>query len=307
LKHRLFREKGYDPKDVALINIKETCLLPFKDHPETGMELATGLIRSGLWQLRENRDFSLRKKDPKPQALILGATKAGLAAAKGLRHQISSVAVVDDRKVERKIRLELQACGIEIICPVRPVRLEGQKGEFTLVFEKKGSEVKLSHQKMAAGIVILGRNEFIKIPYRRDPFVRDLHNRGITKAFGTLETRIPGVYMASWSQVRRVPEEILGMAAACEGLEGSLRKGDSFDDLLAYVDPELCRGCGRCADICPEGAAHLEEISRGVAASWIDPEVCTRCGNCMAECPTGAINMPEADQDYFEGAIDVFL
>ena len=76
---------------------------------------------------------------------------------------------------------------------------------------------------------------------------------------------------------------------------------------MAYVDPELCRGCSRCADICPEGAAHLEEISRGVAASWINPVVCTRCGNCLAECPTGAINMPESDQDFFEKVIDVIL
>jgi ferredoxin len=113
--------------------------------------------------------------------------------------------------------------------------------------------------------------------------------------------------MASWSQVRNVPEEMLGKAAAGEGLETILRKWESFDDLVAYVDPALCRGCGRCADICPEGAAHLEEISRGVAASWINPEVCTRCGNCMAECPTGAIFMPESDQEYFEKVIDVLL
>jgi heterodisulfide reductase subunit A-like polyferredoxin len=292
---------------MAFINIKETCLLPFKDHSERGMNLATGLIRSGLWQLRENREISLSKKETIPQALILGATEAGLAAAKGLRQQISSVTMIDDRKVDKKTRLELQENGIHVICPVRPVQLEGQKGEFTLVLENKASEGNSSFQKMAAGIVILGRNEFKGIPYQRDPFVRDLHNKGITRAFATLETSIPGVYMASWSQVRKVPDEILGKAAASEGLEAILRKGESFDDLVAYVDPALCRGCGRCADICPEGAAHLEEISRGVAASWINPEVCTRCGNCMAECPTGAIFMPEADQEYFQRVIDVFL
>ncbi len=307
LKHRLFREKGYDPKDMAFINIKETCLLPFKDHPERGMNLATGLIRSGLCQLRGSRELSLRKKDPEPQALILGATEAGLAAAKGLRQQISSVALVDEQKVDKKTRLELQAYGIDVVCPVRPVRLEGQKGEFTLVLENKASEVKPSYQKIRAGIVILGRNEFKRIPYQRDPFVRDFHHKGMLRAFGTLETSIPGVYMPSWSQVRNVPEEILGKAAASEGLEAILRKWESFDDLVAYVDSELCRGCSRCADICPEGAAHLEEISRGVAASWINPEVCTRCGNCLAECPTGAISMPESDQEYFEKVIDVFL
>ncbi len=306
LKHRLFREQGYDPKDVALINIKETCLLPFKDHPEEGMDVAFGLIRSGLWQLKGHRELSLRKAAPKPQALILGATEAGTAAAKGLRQQISSVAVVDDQKVEKKILSELEEHGIDLISPVRPVRLEGQRGAFTLVLEDKVSDANPHYRKIPAGIIVLGRGQFRNIPYQRDPFVRDSH-RGIPRAFGTLETSVPGVYMASWSQVRKVPEEAFGKAAASEGLEGSFRKGDSFDDLVAYVDPELCRGCSRCADICPEGAAHLEEISRGVAASWINPVVCTRCGNCLAECPTGAINMPESDQDFFEKVIDVIL
>jgi NADPH-dependent glutamate synthase beta subunit-like oxidoreductase len=158
LKHRLFREEGYDPRDMALINIKETCLLPLKDHPEEGMNLGAGLIRSGLWQLRERREMSLRKKETKPQALILGATEAGLAAAKGLRQQIPSVTVVDDRKAEKKTRSELQEYGIHVISPVTPVRLEGQQGEFTLVLEKKASELKPSYQKMWAGIIILGRN-----------------------------------------------------------------------------------------------------------------------------------------------------
>jgi heterodisulfide reductase subunit A-like polyferredoxin len=307
LKHRLFREEGYNPKDMALVNIKETCWLPLKDHPERGMNLAAGLIRSGLWQLRERREMSLRKKETKPQALVLGATEAGLAAAKGLRQQIPSITLVDDRRVDKKTRLELQEYGIHVISPVRPVQIEGQQGEFRLVLEKKASENKPSYQKMWAGIIILGRNEFKRIPYQRDPFVRNLHNKGILKAFGSLETSIPGVYMASWSQVRKVPEDILGKAAASEVLEAILRQEESFDDLVAYVDSELCRGCSRCADICPEGAAHLEEISRGVAASWINPQVCTRCGNCMAECPTGAIFMPESDQEYFEKVIDVLL
>jgi NADPH-dependent glutamate synthase beta subunit-like oxidoreductase/NAD-dependent dihydropyrimidine dehydrogenase PreA subunit len=306
LKHRLFREQGYDPKDIALINIKETCLLPFKDHPGQGMDVAFGLIRSGLWQLKEHRALSPRKMSPKPQALILGATEAGTAAAKGLRQQISSVAVVDDQKVKKKILSELQEYGIELICPVRPVRLEGQRGAFTLVLEDKVSDANPHYRKIPAGIIVLGRGQFRNLPYQRDPFVRD-SNRGIPRAFGSLQTRVPGVYMASWSQIRKVPEEALGKAAASEGLEGSLLKGDSFDDLVAYVDPELCRGCSRCADICPEGAAHLEEISRGVAASWINPVVCTRCGNCLAECPTGAISVPESDQEYFEKVIDVFL
>jgi len=306
LKQRLFREKGYDPKDVALINIKETCLVPFKDIPERGVDLAIRLIRSGLWQLREHKALSRRKKDPHPKALVLGATQAGLAAAKGLRQQMSSVVVVDDREVEKRIRGELQEYGIHLVCPIKLIRLEGQRGEFTLVLEDKGHHDQPRYEKIPAGIIVLGRSEFKNIPHRTDPFTKELP-REISRAFGSLETGIPGIYLASWSQVLKISQEFLGKAAAIQGLEGILGEADSFDDCVAFVNPELCRGCSRCRDICPVGAAHLEETSRGVAASWIDSSLCTRCGNCMAECPTGAIGMPESDQDYFEKVMDVLL
>ena len=306
LKHRLFRERGYDPKDVALINIKETCLVPFKAMPERGRDLAIPLIRSGLWQLREHRALSLGKKDPHPQALVLGATEAGLAAAKGLRQQMSSVVVVDDRDVEKRIRGELQECGIHLVCPIKRIRLEGQRGGFTLVLEDQGHHGHPRYERIPAGIIVLGRSEFKNIPHRRDPFTKDRPQETL-RAFGSLETGTPGIYLASWSQVWKISQEFLGKAAAIQGLEEILGEADSFDEGAAFVNPELCRGCSRCGDICPEGAAHLEETSRGVAASWIDSRLCTHCGSCMAECPTGAISLPESDQGYFEKVIDVLL
>ncbi|MDX2439509.1 MAG: 4Fe-4S dicluster domain-containing protein, partial [Desulfobacterales bacterium] len=66
-------------------------------------------------------------------------------------------------------------------------------------------------------------------------------------------------------------------------------------------------GCGKCADICPEGAVVLEEITRGAGLSWIEPGLCTGCGNCISDCPTGAISLPEAGQKYFEKVINAFL
>lgn len=303
LKHRLFGEAGYEPKDIALVNIKETCLLPFKDDPKTGIDLATRVIRSGLWQLREYKEWAMRSKEPYPQALILGATEAGVSAAKCFKGKFPSVVVVDDREVDEDVQQELQECGIDIIWPIKPARLDGQRGEFTLIVENKEASVPRS---IPAGVVILGRDEFKKVPYRRDPFVRNVHI-STKKALGTLETSIPGVYMASWAQTLKVPQVAFGKAAASEALDAIVGRTNPPNDLVAHVDPELCRGCGRCADICPEGAARLEEIDRGVASSWIDPGVCVGCGDCMAECPTGAIQMPESDQEYFEKVIDVFL
>ena len=339
LKHRLFREAGYDPKDIALVNIKETCLLPFKEDDKTAIDQSMRMIRSGLWQLKDSKKLSAGTEEPCSQAIIIGATEAGISAAISLKEKYASVVVVENLKVEKRIEEELSKFGIDLVHPIKPVRLDGRRGKFILILEKgdsllskeekKSPELFLQkkgkqlqnldiktfdesprYKKIEAGIIILGRNEFKNIPYKRDSFATGLHPVG-NRAFGSLETGIPGVYMASWSQVKKLSGQTSGMSAAGEALENVSGQTGSFDsfvnNFVAYADPELCRGCGKCADICPEGAATLEEITRGAGLSWIEPGLCTGCGNCILECPTGAISLPESEQGYFEKVINAFF
>ena len=52
-----------------------------------------------------------------------------------------------------------------------------------------------------------------------------------------------------------------------------------------YIDPELCKGCSKCARQCP-----VEAISGKVKEPFsIDLEKCIRCGSCISTCPFGAI------------------
>ena len=51
------------------------------------------------------------------------------------------------------------------------------------------------------------------------------------------------------------------------------------------IDPEKCKGCGKCRKNCP-----MEAITGGPKqVHVIDPEKCVNCGACVTNCPFGAI------------------
>lgn len=52
------------------------------------------------------------------------------------------------------------------------------------------------------------------------------------------------------------------------------------------VDPDLCRGCGTCVDVCPKGVFVLRVGQRSRVAQ---PGACAQCTACVKQCPEGAI------------------
>jgi thioredoxin reductase (NADPH) len=51
------------------------------------------------------------------------------------------------------------------------------------------------------------------------------------------------------------------------------------------VDAERCDGCGRCVEVCPEGALQLATGS----PTMVTDDRCDYCGLCEEACPAGAI------------------
>jgi predicted aldo/keto reductase-like oxidoreductase len=57
-----------------------------------------------------------------------------------------------------------------------------------------------------------------------------------------------------------------------------LREKVKHQERRLYI-ADWCQGCGRCLEVCPQGALHLEEM-----VAVVDPEACVLCGYCGRVC-----------------------
>ncbi len=83
---------------------------------------------------------------------------------------------------------------------------------------------------------------------------------------------------------------IKNLAMGCASIEG---KREQHSARVA-VDEEKCIGCGLCQEVCPAGAAVLED-----GKSVVDQEKCIGCFECVSVCPETAVQ-----PDWLQGVPD---
>jgi len=55
------------------------------------------------------------------------------------------------------------------------------------------------------------------------------------------------------------------------------------------VDPDTCRGCGNCTEICPSEVYKMGEDK----SNPVHPEECIECWACVTQCPAESIQLTE--------------
>jgi heterodisulfide reductase subunit A len=78
----------------------------------------------------------------------------------------------------------------------------------------------------------------------------------------------------------------------------------SVEAATAYIDDEVCAGCGICETHCTYGALAMHPF-RGVMT--VNAVLCQGCGACAAACPSGAANLHHFAFDQVLAQVDALM
>ncbi len=116
-----------------------------------------------------------------------------------------------------------------------------------------------------------------------DGFVKEYHLK-----INPTETAVKGVFVAGCAQSPKdITDSIAQAGAAAMSASTFLGSGEmTLNPLVAEVNPDLCRACDRCAEVCEFDAVAVDPKA---LVAVVDETACEGCGKCTVVCPTGAI------------------
>ncbi|MDY7032388.1 MAG: CoB--CoM heterodisulfide reductase iron-sulfur subunit A family protein [Thermodesulfobacteriota bacterium] len=145
---------------------------------------------------------------------------------------------------------------------------------------------------LATGIVprhdVKEVQHMLKISQSPDGFFQEAHPK-----LRPVDTFSDGIFIAGCCQSPKdIPDTVAQAKGAASSAITKMARGKvKVEVTTASVDPFMCRGCGRCVDVCEYGASSLEEVEPGIFISRVNEFTCQGCGVCSVACPSGAVSM----------------
>jgi len=127
-------------------------------------------------------------------------------------------------------------------------------------------------------------SKILKVPLGSERFFFEAHVKLRPVDFAT-----DGIFVCGTAHSpKTIPESIAQAYAAASraGIPMALRRVRT-EAITAFVNEDLCTGCGTCAMLCPYSAIRKDE--QGIAR--VNDVLCKGCGVCSASCPEKAIKM----------------
>jgi len=125
--------------------------------------------------------------------------------------------------------------------------------------------------------------KLLSIGRRADGFFMERHVK-----LDPIATLTDGIFVAGCCQSPKdIPDTVAQAKGAASEVLSLLAQGKvEIEPIIAFVDEEVCSGCGLCEKMCPYGALSLNSLERVMTVNRV---LCKGCGACAGTCPSGAI------------------
>jgi heterodisulfide reductase subunit A len=116
-------------------------------------------------------------------------------------------------------------------------------------------------------------------------------------------TMLDGVFSVGCCQGPKDVSDSVNQAtgAAARALELISKGRVEMEAATAFVDTEVCAGCGVCQSICQYSAVEVDPKRR---VAVVNEAVCKGCGACAATCPSKAMQLKNFGQKQLIDVID---
>lgn len=320
LKHALFMGTGVSRAMTVTRNIRGEALSLLNREPELAVRRFEGLLARSVRSSRSLRIFAAPARTYNFTTAVIGDSEPAVASARFMADAGMEVLVFGEAGGDARAAVDerLQHPNIHYFAGARVHRFGGTLGNFHLDVETGDGP----HQTILTGAVIIGERSRRRIPYLRQEglpegaadghpwreIIADLQTAGIvgTPFFYPGMSSLPGLLLADPPGIS-VSDRQKGAAAAALAASVMPRGPRRSKGYTVSAKAELCRGCGRCAAVCPYQAVTLNPTPTGGWVAVVDEAFCKGCGNCISVCPSNAADSPYRDQVFFEQTLEEIL
>ncbi len=146
-------------------------------------------------------------------------------------------------------------------------------------------------------------DEILSLSHTSDGFVMEAHPK-----LKPVDAPTRGIYFAGCVESPKdVKDSVTQAGAAAARAADLLGAGEvRIEAITAVLDPDPCRLCKICADVCPFNAIEAADKKAKKLPVLVEA-ACSGCGTCAAECPWDAINMRHFEDRQITAQIDAIL
>lgn len=288
----LFDRHGLDRSRFEMVNLRDQ-LLAAELSEEMVVERARDLLRAAFIRARFMGPLRRGATEIGGNILILGGSEIGLSCALNLDLQGFKVKLVHECTLPGKgpaasgekrkpVFLDLGK-SVNHVKSAVVEEIRGHIGDFAVKVVEKGKR-----KTWKADVVCLTDDSVIPLAIHEDMMgLKKLYRYN----FAFFHTPQPGLYRVLPRTLDRVNAFEAGAALAAQVARAAAEAFLKDHELSPRVDPERCRGCGRCVEICPFNAVELVP-NEGIYTARVVHHNCVGCGGCVGRCPVTAMDMP---------------